>query len=122
MMRSDSTVFPLPSIRSESLLWTSPDTHGIRKMSQVWEIPTNRPSSFSGCVLDGDQVAVRVIRGDVGVESGHDPVGGHGSGVSPLDVKSRNIPGLSPPPAAVRVVFRLPALSSPLKAERRSRR
>lgn len=48
-------------------------------MFQVWRIQTNSPSSVSvQCILDGDQVAVFAIVGEIGpeVESDHDPVGG----------------------------------------------
>lgn len=50
-----------------------------REMFQVWKIQTNSPSSVSvQCILDGDQVAVFAIVGEIGpeVESDHDPVGG----------------------------------------------
>lgn len=45
--------------------WTTSNTRGIVEIFQVWEIPTNSPSSLTGCVLDGDQVAVHVITGEI---------------------------------------------------------
>lgn len=35
------------------------------KIFQVWETPANSPSILCGCVLDADQVAVRVITGEI---------------------------------------------------------
>lgn len=57
---------PICGLRRDSWRsWTTSNNRGIVKMSQVWEIPVNSPSSLAGCVLDGDQVAVCVITGEI---------------------------------------------------------
>lgn len=50
---------------ARSVLLLKKKLDNLKKKIQVREISTNSPSSLSGCALDGDQVAVGVIAGEI---------------------------------------------------------